>query len=89
MANWGRAFKRGMQAFTGSLGPGEFTAAGKTVRCDQCGGFRFATGSAQLNTSAMTFVGLDWADKSATTLACIQCGKIQWFLKKPERREQA
>ncbi|MHB9028311.1 MAG: hypothetical protein ACYC9O_06045 [Candidatus Latescibacterota bacterium] len=89
MANWGRALKRGVQAFTESLGPGEFAAGGGKVVCDQCGGSEFSAGSAQLNSAGMTFAGLDWADKSATTLACTTCGKIQWFLKKPERLEQA
>lgn len=85
MANWGRALKRGVQAFAESFAPGEYAAGGKKVECDQCGATEFAAGSAQLNTAGMTFAGLDWADKSATTLACTRCGKIQWFLKTPER----
>jgi hypothetical protein len=85
MTHWGRAVKKGVQAFTDSFGPGEFTAGGKKVMCDQCGASEFMPGSAQLNTAGMTFAGLDWADKSASTLACIRCGKIQWFLKKPEK----
>lgn len=87
MANWGNALKRGVQAFSESLGPGEYSAAGKKIICDHCGSVEFAKSSALLDTAGMSFVNLEWADRSATTLACTTCGKIQWFLKQPERVE--
>ena len=61
-----------------------FEAAGMTVKCQHCGNEYFQDGSAQLNTAGMTFVGLDWANRSATVLTCTQCSAIQWFLKKPK-----
>jgi len=85
MGNLGKALKRGIKAFAGTMGPGEYEAGGKRVACSHCGCEEFAEGSAQLNTAGMTFFGLDWANESATTLACTNCGRIQWFLKRPER----
>lgn len=88
MANMGRAFTRAARAFSESVGPGEFSAGGRRVVCSHCGGTQFAEGTAKLNTTFMTFVGLDWADQSAATLACTSCGHIQWFLKRPDREQK-
>ena len=88
MANLGDAFERAFSAFSDSFGPSEYTAADKNIICDHCGGAKFAEGGAQLNTAGMTFLSLDWADKSATTLACTNCGKIHWFIRKPERMDE-
>jgi len=88
MTNWGRALRKGAKAFRESLSPGEYSAGGQKVICGQCGGSIFETGSSQLNSAGLTFAGLDWADKSAATLACVKCGKILWFLKKPEKLYQ-
>ncbi len=85
MGDFGKALKRAATAFSESMGPGEYSAGGRAVTCPQCGAAGFAEGSAQLNTAGLTFLGLDWANKSATTLACTNCGRIQWFLKRPER----
>ncbi len=87
MANLGKAFKRAVVAFKDSFGPSEYAAAGKKIVCTHCGASEFAEGSVLLNTSGMTLAQLDWADKSATTLACTNCGKMQWFIRKPERLE--
>ncbi len=85
MGRFGRAFKRAGKALVASTGPGQFTAGGHLVVCPQCGADNFEQGTAQLNTSGMTFLNLDWANRSATTLACTHCGRIQWFLKPPKR----
>ena len=87
MVNLGKAFKRAATAFKDSFGPSEYSAAGKKVTCPHCGTAEFAEGSALLNSTGMTFVQLDWADQSATTLACTNCGMVQWFIRKPERLE--
>ncbi len=87
MANLGNAFVKAAEAFIDSFGPSEYSAGGKKIVCAQCGGTVFAEGSALLNTTGMTFINLDWADKSATTLACTKCGLVQWYLVKPERME--
>lgn len=85
MSGFLQAFKRGVKAASGPSGPGPYTAQGKAVSCSHCGIAEFAEGSAQLNTAGMSFLNLDWANKSATTLACSQCGLVHWFLEKPER----
>ena len=85
MANYGKAFKRAAKALVGSTGPSQYVAAGKKILCPHCTADDFAQGEAQLNTAGMSFMNLDWANKSATTLACIKCGRIQWFLKTPDR----
>ncbi len=71
-----------------SSGPsGEpFEVAGKPVRCPHCGGERFVEGRAQLNSAGLTFLNLDWANRSAATLACVECGRLEWFLTDPEER---
>ena len=85
MGKFGKAFKRAAKAFVSSMGPGEYEIGGKKVACPHCDCTEFSIGSAQLNTAGMTFAGLDWANKSVSTLACSNCGRIQWFLKSPER----
>jgi len=88
MANRGKETKRAAKDLVGSTstGPSQYVAGGKKIVCPHCGGDEFAKSKAQLNTAAMTFFRLDWANKSATTLACTQCSRIQWFLKEPEQR---
>jgi hypothetical protein len=56
--------------------------------CDRTG--RIRTGAirdsrtAQLNTAGLSFFNLDWANRSAATLTCAMCGRIEWFLADPE-----
>ena len=80
-----RALKMGFRGFVDSMGPGKYAAGGVEVKCPHCQGAEFAEASAQLNTVGASFVGLDWTDKSVTTLACLECGCVQWFLKHPKR----
>jgi len=85
LSNFWKALKRAARATVDSLGPGQYTVEAKKVTCPHCGHQEFAEGSAQLNTTGMTFIGLDWANKSAYTLLCSKCGHIEWFMQKPER----
>jgi hypothetical protein len=62
-----------------------YEVAGKQVQCPHCGGNNFDTGGALLNTTGLTFLGLDWANRSAHLLICTACGHIDWFLQKPDR----
>lgn len=57
-----------------------YAAAGKPVTCPHCHRDTFHKGSALLNTAGLTFLDLDWLNRSATTLACARCGLIQWFV---------
>ena len=85
MSRFFRALKRGATAASDSIRPGPYAASGKGVSCSHCGNTEFAQGSAQLNTAGMSFLNLDWANRSATTLACTRCGLVHWFVEKPER----
>ena len=85
MAKFLTALKRGVQSTATSFGPGRFTLKGKVISCPHCEQQEFEQGSAQLNTVGMTLLNLDWANKTATTLACINCGQVQWFLQSPDR----
>ena len=84
LGNFFTAVKKGMQAM-GEAPAGEpYTVAGKQVICPHCSRNRFVEGRAQLNTAGLTFLNLDWANRSAATLTCTSCGRIEWFLADPE-----
>jgi uncharacterized protein len=84
MGRFLEAIKKGFEG-VGSAPEGErFSVAAKPVTCPHCGHDRFIEGRAQLNTAGMTFLKLDWANRSAATLACTTCGRIEWFLEDPE-----
>jgi hypothetical protein len=84
MGNFFTAAKRGLQAM-GEAPTGErYSVAGRPVICRHCTHDRFVEGRAQLNTAGLTFLNLDWANRSAATLACTECGRIEWFLTDPE-----
>jgi predicted nucleic-acid-binding Zn-ribbon protein len=85
MAKFFDAVRRGFKAMADANGPGRFAVEGKAVTCPHCGHDTFAEGSILLNTVGMTFFGLDWANRTASTLMCAQCGRIEWFGQKPER----
>ena len=87
MAKFWTALKRGIQVAATSLGAGRFTLKGKIISCSHCEHQEFEQGSAQLNTAGMTLMNLDWANRSAATLVCANCGQIQWFLQAPNRVE--
>lgn len=64
----------------GLRGDCSYEIAGRTVTCSHCGGQDFEKSDAQLNTAGLTFLGLDWANRRATVLACKGCGHLEWFL---------
>jgi len=53
---------------------------GHPLKCGHCGGQQFRQQKAQLNTAGMTFLKLDWLNKSADTFICSDCGHIEWFV---------
>ena len=87
MARFFKALQRGLGAMGDRPSGARFNVAGRPARCPHCSGDRFVEGRAQLNTAGLTFLNLDWANRSAATLACVGCGSIQWFLEDPEGRE--
>lgn len=82
--NFFRAVMRGVKAMGQAPAGERYTVAGKVVSCGHCSCDRFVEGRAQLNTAGMTFMNLDWANRSAATLTCTSCGHIEWFLADPE-----
>lgn len=52
---------------------------GKPVACAHCGGDEFIVRKRLLNTAVMTLLGFDFADRQATILKCVHCGRIEWF----------
>jgi uncharacterized protein len=85
MGNFFKALKKGIKAASSSMGPGCYRVEEKLVTCPHCSSKEFSEGTAQLNSVGMTFIGLDWADKSAHTLLCSKCGRVEWYMQKPER----
>jgi predicted nucleic-acid-binding Zn-ribbon protein len=78
-------FSRPLTASARSSGEGRFTAGGMPLACPHCGGDRFESRPVQLNTRVLTFLKLDWMNRTATALACQRCGMIQWFAREPLR----
>lgn len=79
MGNFFTAVKRGVQAM-GETPTGErYSVGGQSVLCGHCRCDHFVEGHAQLNTAGMTFLNLDWANRSAAILSCTACGHIEWF----------
>lgn len=68
------SFKRGLE------GNDLYEVAGIQVECPHCGGTSFEESRAQLNTAGLTFLDLDWANRSASVLICKTCGHLEWFL---------
>ncbi|MEQ8766160.1 MAG: DNA-binding protein [Planctomycetota bacterium] len=63
---------------------GRYVVAGRQVVCPHCGHDEFEASKSQLNTAGMSFLGLDWANKSAHILICTACSRIEWFGQAPE-----
>jgi predicted RNA-binding Zn-ribbon protein involved in translation (DUF1610 family) len=63
----------------GSLGE-PITVRGKPLICPHCGNGRFERREAHLNTPLMTFLGMDWLNRTAEVFVCTACGRIEWFL---------
>lgn len=57
----------------------EYLAADIKVKCPHCAGTEFQGQKVLMNTSGMTFLGLDWLNNEAFVLKCDRCGQLQWF----------
>jgi predicted nucleic-acid-binding Zn-ribbon protein len=85
MSNFWTALTHAAKSATGVFDPAEYCVESKKVTCPHCGNQTFAEGFAQLRTAGMTFVGLEWVQQSAYTLLCSRCGRIEWFMQRPDR----
>ncbi|MGE5457667.1 MAG: hypothetical protein ACM3RX_04870 [Methanococcaceae archaeon] len=65
-----------------------YTIEGKEIVCPHCDNNQFGQGTALLNTPGLTFLNLDWANRTATILICSKCQSIQWFLKQPDLKSE-
>jgi predicted nucleic-acid-binding Zn-ribbon protein len=61
-----------------------YKSSGKKITCAACGNDKFEVRDVLLNTTLMTFFGLDWANKTAAAMICTNCTKIEWYLNRPE-----
>jgi hypothetical protein len=59
---------------------GRVSVAGRALVCAHCGGDRFDSRSAKLNTTFAELFDLAWANRSATCFVCRGCTRIEWFL---------
>ena len=52
---------------------------GKPFYCPVCSHDGLFLGRAMLNTTVLTFLKLDWANRNAAVITCEKCGHISWF----------
>jgi len=85
MSHFWTTLTQGTKNTAGSFTPGQYSVGGKKVTCPHCGNERFAAGTSQIPTAGLTFVGLEWAEQTAYTLLCSNCGRIEWYMQEPVR----
>ena len=54
--------------------------------CPLCGHDEFDRREMLMNTSGMTFMGMDWLNSSACALVCQKCRRIELFAETPSAR---
>ncbi len=59
-----------------------FVKKGLKLECAICKNTTFWTRKTLMNTPGMSFLNLDWANKSAVNYVCSECGYVHWFLEK-------
>ncbi|MGY8810566.1 MAG: hypothetical protein ACKVK5_05985 [Pseudomonadales bacterium] len=67
----------------------KYKAANKNVSCTHCGGDSFTAKQILQNSIVASLIGLDWANRRATSLQCVDCGQITWFAQKPVKAGNA
>jgi predicted nucleic-acid-binding Zn-ribbon protein len=60
--------------------PQSFVVKGYELKCPICNNRQFRTKQVLLNTTAMTFFNLDWANRNAKSYVCSNCTHIMWFM---------
>lgn len=53
---------------------------GQELACVVCGYTEFHQRTAQLNTPGLTFLDLDWLNRTAICRVCARCRYVHWFL---------
>lgn len=59
--------------------PQPFNVKGIDLKCPVCSNDKFRTKQVLLNTAAMSFFNLDWANRNANCFICSECTHIMWF----------
>ena len=57
----------------------EISVKGHKLECPVCKNNKFWTKETLMNTTGMTFFGLDWANKDAKNFICSNCTYVFWF----------
>jgi uncharacterized protein len=70
---------KGLKGAINAINTDEFEVKGNKAKCTHCGHEHFDASEAQLNTAGLTFLNLDWANRSASVLICKKCAFIMWF----------
>ncbi len=55
---------------------------GHKLECPVCKNDTFWERRTLMNTPGMTFMKLDWANKTAQNYICDDCGHVYWFMDK-------
>ena len=50
------------------------------LSCQVCSGLVFARREIKMTTTGMTFMDLDWMNKSAEGVICVRCGFVHTFM---------
>lgn len=50
------------------------------LACHACGGLLFARREVKMTTTGMTFLELDWLNRSADGVICVRCGYVHAFM---------
>ncbi len=53
--------------------------AERYLTCLVCGGVDFGRREIKMNTTGMSFMGMDWANKAADGVICTRCGFVHTF----------
>jgi predicted nucleic-acid-binding Zn-ribbon protein len=59
--------------------PQPVTVKGIQLKCPVCSNDRFHSKRVMLNTTMLTFLDLDWANREAQCFICSDCTHISWF----------
>jgi hypothetical protein len=57
-----------------------YTINGRELVCIICKGKNFHHQKTMMNTSGLTFFGIEWLNDEAENYVCDSCGYVHWFL---------
>jgi hypothetical protein len=61
------------------LEPQSVVVKGYELKCPVCNNQQFCNKRILLNTTVMTLINLDWANRNANCYICSNCNHIMWF----------